>query len=144
MAAKEFRINNLARRELHAESCILALPPSLSLSIHGVEKHVRGAKVRGNYLSKRFVSFRSATGFHATTSSSSSSSSSNFDLRTAYSILFDANMRERKAVVVTTLLRGNFYPFLRREHARNCTISKRVGEIIIEIESHRDFFRHPV
>lgn len=84
-----------------------SLPPSLS--IHGVEKHVRGAKVRGNYLSKRFVSFRSATGFHATTSSSSSSSSSNFDLRTAYSILFDANMRERKAVVVTILLK--FLPF---------------------------------
>lgn len=31
MAAKEFRINNLARRELHAERCILALSPSLSL-----------------------------------------------------------------------------------------------------------------
>lgn len=139
MAAKEFRINNLARRELHAESCILALPPSLSLYTRRRKTRSRSQSTRKLSLEKiRFFSKRNRF------PRNSSSSSSNFDLRTAYSILFDANMRERKAVVVTTLLRGNFYPFLRREHARNCTISKRVGEIIIEIESHRDFFRHPV
>lgn len=139
MAAKEFRINNLARRELHAERCILALSPSLSLYTRRRKTRSRSQSTRKLSLEKiRFFSKRNRF------PRNSSSSSSNFDLRTAYSILFDANMRERKAVVVTTLLRGNFYPFLRREHARNCTISKRVGEIIIEIESHRDFFRHPV
>lgn len=39
MAAKEFRINNLARRELHAESCILALPLPPSLSLYTASKN---------------------------------------------------------------------------------------------------------
>ena len=104
MAAKEFRINNLARRELHAERCILALSPSLSLYTRRRKTRSRSQSTRKLSLEKiRFFSKRNRF------PRNSSSSSSNFDLRTAYSILFDANMRERKAVVVTILLK--FLPF---------------------------------